>query len=181
MSQKLIGNTESRWKTFLKTKAIYIAMAITVLGLFGGIPSMFFLYSKTLIGFGELLILFSVCAVLGLLQWKYLKNILGIEYINFVMYAFSGFGMCLMSFLLFINYFVIVSSSEQTYTVEQVSVHYGEFDIILSEDVSSETERVISGYATENFQVLGANNIIKVELKKGLLGLTTIRKCVIVH
>ncbi|MBL7884861.1 MAG: hypothetical protein JNL69_12380 [Bacteroidia bacterium] len=179
MTQKLIGNKESKIKTFFKVKAIYIVMIVTVLGLFGGIPSVFFLFSKTIIGIGEVLILLTFSSILGLLQWKYLKNLLEIEYRNFVMYAFAGFGMCLLSFLLYLNYIITIESNQQTYTIDRISVHYGEYDITLvGEDVNLDLERVISSYATEHYEIIPVSSKVKVFSQKGILGFSRVKKCV---
>ena len=88
---------------FIRKNGIYIAMASTFIGLFAGIPLLIWFWNNTVISVGVVFLLLFVCGSLGLIQWKYVKNYLDMEYHQFSMYAFSGFGMCLINFIFCLN------------------------------------------------------------------------------
>ncbi|MCX6294832.1 MAG: zinc-dependent peptidase, partial [Bacteroidetes bacterium] len=66
----------SLWRSILKRNGIYIAMAATFFGLFGGLPLLIWFWSTTIISIGAVFIIFFICGALGLLQWKYVKEYL---------------------------------------------------------------------------------------------------------
>ncbi len=178
MSQKLIGEEESKLKSFFRKRGLFIAMATTVLGLFVGIPLLFWLYSQMVIPIGLLLILIFASGTLGILQWGFVKNLVDIEYHQFAMYAFSGFGMCLINVFLLLNFFTNIGTSTKTFQIDKIGVLRNEFDIyLLGEDASFALEKALSTYATEHFEFLPNSEQVTIDFEKGILGIDKIVDC----
>ena len=178
MSQKLIGEEESKLKSFFRKRGLFIAMATTVLGLFVGIPLLFWLYSQMVIPVGLLLILIFASGTLGILQWGFVKNLVDMEYHQFAMYAFSGFGMCLINVFLLLNFFTNIGTSTKTFQIDKIGVLRNEFDIyLLGEDANFALEKSLSTYATEHFEFLPNSEQVTIVFEKGILGIDKIVDC----
>lgn len=178
MSQKLIGEEESKLKTFIRKKGIYVAMAATVVGLFIGIPLIFWLYSKMIISVGFILLLLFICGALGLIQWEYVRSLLDMEYHQFAMYAFSGFGICLMNVLLLLNLITSIDTYSKTYKVDDIKVYDETFRFTLAgDDVDFALEFVLNEYITSHYDELPDVRSVNIHFETGALGIDKIVGC----
>jgi MtfA peptidase len=163
---------------FIKTKGIYVAMAATFFGLFAGIPLLILFYSNTLISMGNIFFMFFICGALGLIQWKFVKNLLDLEYHQFSMYAFSGFGMCLMNFIFFLNHIVHIHSYSKTYEV--ISFYHASDGIEITlggEGHEPELERNVASFMFDKFERDSQPEKVTVEVSTGLFGFDVINDC----
>ncbi|MBL7888160.1 MAG: hypothetical protein JNL24_01335 [Bacteroidia bacterium] len=178
MSQKLIGEPDSKLQTFIRTKGIYVVMATTAVGLFVGIPLLFWLYSKMVISIGLLLLLIFCGGTLGLLQWGYFKRLLDMQYHQFAMFSFSGFGMCLVNSILLLNYFTSIDSYSNTYQVAEMSIYNDAFHFTLvGDDVDFALEFVVNDFVTNHYEQLPRIHQIEVQFETGILGINKVVDC----
>ena len=179
MSQLLLEEEKSRFQKFITKRGIYIAMYSTAIGLFGGIPLLVWFTTVTIVTIPTLLLLVFVCFAIGLLPWRYVRDHLEMEYYQFAMYAFSGFGMCFLNFLLFINLNVCIHQKTQTYTSADVAIYqnYGNFEVIAAEDAA--LSRNLTLFLNEHFHVkdVPPSKKITIVYATGLLGFDTIKDC----
>ncbi len=167
--------TNEKLKHFIREKGIYAAMIITVCGLIG-IPILFLLVSSTVIGIGTILIMFFGCGMLGIIQWKYVKDDIDMAYNQFAMYAFAGFGMCLVNLILFINFSIPIKSHTETYTISRAG-SYNEI-VIADKDENGSIERVLNSYISDHPNDASSSaNEITISFKTGLFGLDIISNC----
>lgn len=173
----------SLFQTTLQRNGIYIAMTSTFIGLFAGIPFLIWFWSTTVINVGGIFLMLFICGALGLIQWKYVRTYLDMEYHQFAMYAFSGFGMCLINFLFCLNTFIPVS--HKTITYEIVSFQNGSQGLeveLAGEDNSIALERNVMNYLYENFfDTFEEAKKVKVTKSTGLLGLDRVENCELIN
>lgn len=173
-----IDERYSLFQTTLQRNGIYIAMTATFLGLFAGIPLLIWFWSTTVISIGGVFIFLFGCGSLGFIQWKYVKEYLEMEYHQFAMYAFSGFGMCLINFLFALNTFIPIGTTTRTYEV--LDFHTGSQGLevtLLGEDVSASLERNVAAYVLDHFDSYVGTRRIEVTLRTGLIGLDRVEDC----
>jgi len=187
LNQQIIlnSNIEERYTLFQTTiqrNGIYIAMASTFFGLFAGIPLLIWFWSTTVISIGAIFIMLFICGALGLIQWKYVRDYLDMEYHQFAMYSFSGFGMCLINFLFCLNTFIPVKQSVISYEIVGFqSGSYG-LEIVLSGEKNSlPLERNVMNYVYENFKKFEDAKKVIVTRNTGLLGLDRVEKCELIY
>ncbi|MCW3084604.1 MAG: hypothetical protein JWP12_1970 [Bacteroidetes bacterium] len=180
MSQLLLEEEKSRFQKFVTKRGIYIAMVSTFLGLFAGIPLLVWFTTVTIVTIPTLLLFVFICFAIGLLPWRYVRDHLEMEYYQFAMYAFSGFGMCFLNFLLFINLNVCIHEKTLTYTSADVRIYqnYGNFEAIAVEDAA--LSRNLTLFLNEHFHV--ENDVpppkkITIVYATGVLGFDTIKEC----
>ena len=164
---------------FIRKKGIYIAMASTFIGLFAGIPLLIWFWSYTVISIGGILILLFLCGSLGLIQWKYVKNHMDMEYHQFSMYSFAGFGMCLINIIFCLNTFIHVSSKTRTYDVISMQATSQGIDVVLSgEGDSRPFERNVGNFINDHFKRIPAPvKAITVKTNTGLFGFDMVESC----
>lgn len=163
---------------FIKTKGIYVAMTATFLGLFAGIPLLILFYSNTLISLGSIMIMFFICGAIGLVQWKFVKDLLDLEYHQFSMYAFSGFGMLLVNFIFFLNHMIHINTYSKTYDVLGFTNNSDGFTIILGGDGHEPTlERNVTKFIIDNNDEIPKAKKITVVVDTGLFGFEMINDC----
>ena len=163
---------------FIKKRGIYVAMISTFIGLFAGIPLLIVFYSNTMISLGNIMILFFICGALGLIQWKFVKNLLDLEYHQFSMYAFSGFGMCLVNFIFLLNHMIHINTYSKTYEViDWVSDSNGLTVILGGDGHESTLERNVDRFIVDNNQKIPVASKITVVVDKGLFGFEMISDC----
>jgi Mlc titration factor MtfA (ptsG expression regulator) len=163
---------------FIKKRGIYIAMAATFFGLFAGIPLLILFYSNTLVSLASIMVMFFLCGALGLIQWKFVKNLLDLEYHQFSMYAFSGFGMCLINFIFFINHMVHITSYSKTYEVIAFANRSDGLEIVLGGEGHDATlERNVAKFILENNSRIPEVKEVTVVVDTGLFGFQMINDC----
>jgi len=162
---------------FIKTKGIYIAMATTFIGLFLGIPLLTYFWSSTLVSAGTIILMLFLCGALGLLQWRYVKNLLDMEYHQFSMYAFTGFGMCVTNLIFLLNHLILIGTSTQTYDVVSYSNGTQGIEIILAGDNNSSLERGVAHFIYENYDRVPVPETITVTTDRGIFGFEMITYC----
>ncbi len=174
--------TDSTLDNFIGKNGIYIAMASTFAGLFVGIPLLIWFWNTTVISLGAILLLLFVCGALGLMQWKYVKNHLDMEYHQFSMYAFSGFGMCLINFIFCLNSLIYVKGETKIYNVESISINDTGIAIALSGDGhTAPFERNVTNCIKENYdQIYGIKKIVVI-VNTGLFGFKRVAGCAIIQ
>ena len=181
----LNSNIEERYSLFQTTvqrNGIYIAMASTFFGLFAGIPLLIWFWSTTVISIGGIFIMLFICGALGLIQWKYVRDHLDMEYHQFAMYSFSGFGMCLINFLFCLNTFIPVKESTTTYEIIGFQGGSHGLEIILAgENNSAPLERNVVNYLIENFEKFEDAQKVTVTKSTGLLGLDRVDDCQLIY
>ncbi|MGZ4048156.1 MAG: zinc-dependent peptidase [Bacteroidia bacterium] len=165
---------------FIKTKGIYIAMVSTFIGLFAGIPLLIWFWSCTVISIGGILILLFLCGSLGLIQWKFVRNHLDMEYHQFAMYSFSGFGMCLINIIFCLNFFIHVKTYTKTYDVVSIASTSQGIEVVLAGDGHNVPfERNIGNYINEHFTNIPDAQKITVKVNTGLFGFDMIEDCTV--
>jgi len=161
---------------FIRSKGIYITMTTTALGLFVGIPLLFWFTSVTVISLSSIMLLIFACGVLGLIQWKYVRDYLDMEYRHFAMYAFSGFGMCFINLILLLNYVIPVKTYTQTYDIA-IARHNNAFEVNLKDNDNIALERSLNIYFNEHYRFTPSSKNISVTFDKGVFGFDSIRDC----
>jgi hypothetical protein len=177
---------EKKFHRFIRTKGVYIAMISTTLGLFIGIPLLFWLASVTLISIGTIMLLIFGCGALGLIQWNYVKAYLDMEYYQFSMYAFAGFGMCFINLILLCNYMVLVNIYSEAYAVSGIEYNNKRYEVRLAGDDNNTLERGLNTYLKDHSEFIHIDDdpqfvlqpkTITVTFDTGLFGFDIIREC----
>jgi len=187
LNQKIINNSriEERYtllESTIQRNGIYIAMISTFIGLFAGIPLLIWFWSTTVVSIGGVFILLFICGALGLIQWKYVKPYLDMEYHQFSMYAFSGFGMCLINFLFCLNTFIPIKNTTITYDVVSfVNGSHGLEVRLAGEGNSTPLERNVVNYMIEHFEQYEDAKQVMVTKSTGLLGFDRVESCEIIN
>lgn len=165
-------------KSTIRQNGIYIAMTATFIGLFAGIPLLIWFWSTTVISIGTVFLMLFFCGALGMIQWKFMKAHLDMEYHQFAMYSFSGFGMCLINFILCLNYFIPVSSSVQTYEIISFGNGKQGPEITLSGEGHREPfERNVATFLSEHNERFSGAKKVTVSTKTGLFGFDRVENC----
>lgn len=187
LNQQILNNShiEERYSLFQTTvqrNGIYIAMTSTFIGLFAGIPLLIWFWSTTVISIGGVFLLLFICGALGLIQWKYVRAHLDMEYHQFAMYAFSGFGMCLINFLFCLNTFIPVNHKTITYEIVAFQNGSQGLEVVLAgEGNSFSLERNVMNYMLDHFEKFEDAKRVTVSKSTGLLGLDRIEKCELIN
>ena len=176
MAQKLLEQEKTKFQQFVFKKGIYIAMVATFVGLFLGIPLIIWFLSVTILSIGKLFLMLFACGALGLLQWKYVRDHVELEYHQFAMYAFSGFGMCFLNFLLFLNLVIHVHSFSETYAVNDLNIHVnnGSYEINVGD---AAFERNLGNYLNGHYNIMPVAKKITINYATGILGFDMIEDC----
>lgn len=140
------------------------------------IPLLFWFASEIVIGIGTIFFIFFGCGLLGLFQWKYIKDHIEMAYNQFAMYAFIGFGMCLLNFILLLNFTIGISEHSETYTISRKG-YYNEI-IIGGDEQNRALERNLNTYIGEHMDAASfdATKVI-ITFETGLFGFDMIRNC----
>ncbi len=183
LNQSIINNSHiderfSLVQTTIQRNGIYIAMTSTFLGLFAGIPLLIWFWSTTVISIGGVFIMLFLCGALGLIQWKYVKEYLDMEYHQFSMYAFSGFGMCLINFIFALNMFIPIKTSTTTYDIVSIKNGSQGLEITLGgEGHSSSLERNVATCLESSKGNIFSAKKIEITQSTGLFGLDRVDDC----
>lgn len=177
MSQLFLNEEETPFQIFIKKYGVYIAMASTSLGLFVGIPLLIYMASMTVVNAALILLLIFICGGLGLIQWRWVSRFIDMEYHQFAMYAYSGFGMCLINFIFLFNFLIPISAHSETYSIKHIGVYNKEFEVHLNEDVSGAVEQMVSKFTNEQFEYFPSVTKVKVNYNTGLFGFDTVGSC----
>jgi hypothetical protein len=169
----------TRAQKFIKKNGIYTLMIITTLGLFIGIPSIFWFASTTVISVGSILLMLFVCGGLGLIQWRYIHVYLDMAYHQFTMYAFAGFGMCLLNFIFLLNYNISIGSHSENYFIKSACFNNGSYDVELlnSAGTSAAVESAVGHFIGNNYERMPTSKNISVTFDRGLFGMDIIHDC----
>jgi hypothetical protein len=162
----------------IQRKGIYIAMTATFFGLFAGIPLLIWFWSTTVVSIGTVFVMLFISGSLGLIQWKYVRDYLDMEYHQFSMYAFSGFGMCLMTFVFCLNTFFPIHSENKTYDI--VSFNNGNQGLevtLIGEGNSAALERNVATYLSEHYELFYGAKKVLVTSSTGLFGMDRLNAC----
>ena len=170
----LKNHNYTMFKNFIRKKGIYLAIAITVCGLIG-IPILMWFASVVVIASGTILLLLLCCGMLGLILWKYVKDDIDMEYHHFAMYAFAGFGMCLVNLILLLNFTVRISNRSETYKISRRG--YDNQIILAGNDDYSALERNIATYIKEHENASYSAKNITITFDTGLFGFDMISNC----
>jgi hypothetical protein len=161
-------------KKFIKKNGTSVAIALTICG-FIGIPILLWFASVTVIGIGVLFIMLFISGVLGLQQWKYVRHYIHIAYNQFAMYAFVGFGVTFLNFILLLNYCIPIKTHSETYSISKkgFNVH-----IVFPPTVDYKTiKRNLSSYLDEHVDDLLSANTVTVKFDTGIFGFDVITGC----
>lgn len=168
----------SLFQTTVQRNGIYIAMISTFVGLFVGIPLLIWFWSTTVIGIGGIFLMLFGCGTLGLIQWKYVKEYLDMEYHQFSMYAFSGFGMCLINFIFALNMFIPLKTTTTSYDIVGIKSGSTGLEVTLKGDgTSSGLERNVASYLEKGKEEFYSAKKIEVTTSTGLFGLERVKEC----
>lgn len=174
--EEILPGRREQLKQFVSRNGIYLAMTATFAGLFLGIPLLIWFVNVTIVSIGTLMMMIFLCGAIGLIQWKYVKHHLDMEYHHFAMYAFSGFAMCFLNFLLFLNLNVPVSGRTETYLIDKfhIRVYHGSIDVMLDDDALA---RNLKNFLNEHFSEIPDAKSVTITYATGLLGFDSIREC----
>lgn len=177
------SNVQGRFsllQSTLQRNGIYIAMTATFIGLFVGIPSLIWFWSTTVISLAAIFIMVFSCGALGMVQWKYARKYIDMEYHQFSMYAFSGFGMCLINIIFSLNTLFPIYASVNKYEI--VSFNNGQQGLevtLAGEGHHSSLERNVAEYLEKHFENFYGAKKVTVITKTGLFGMDRIQECLI--
>ena len=176
MAQQFLEQERTPFQKFIQKRGIYIAMAATFFGLFAGIPIIIWFITVTIISVGKLFILLFLCGAVGIFQWKHIRDHVELEYHQFAMYAFSGFGMCLLNFLMLLNFFIPIHSHSETINVQAFNLHvnYGNYEVDLNDAALA---RNLNTYLNDHFDKIPDFEKVTISYETGLLGFDMITDC----
>ena len=98
------------------------------------------------------------------------------EYHHFTMYAFAGFGMCLVNLILILNYTIRINSYSETYKISRRGFYT---QVISNENADcSALERNLDGYIKKQQTVSYFAKTVTITFDTGLFGFDMIRDCV---
>jgi Mlc titration factor MtfA (ptsG expression regulator) len=169
---------ENKLQYFIRTKGVYVAMGSTFSGLFIGVPLLFWFSSVILLDVGTLLLLIFLCGSLGLLQWRFVRDYIDMHYHQFAMYAFTGFGLCFINFLLFLNLNIRINQHTETYAMEHIHINEKNLNVRIGDSESSPLAKNLTYFLQSNFSEIPESDNITIVYETGLLGFDVIRSCV---
>jgi hypothetical protein len=161
-------------QNFIRKKGIYIAITITVCGLIG-IPILMWFASVIVIDSGTILLLLLCSGMLGLILWKYVKDDIDMEYHHFAMYAFAGFGMCLVNLILLLNFTIRINSHSETYKIARFG--YDNQIILTGNADYIALERNLDTYVKEHLKDSYSAEKVRITFDTGLFGFDMINNC----
>lgn len=165
---------KNKVQSFIRKNGVATAIILTSLG-FIGIPILFFFASVTSINTSILLTLLFLLGLVGLAQWQFVKNEIDMEYHQFVMYAFVGFGICSLNLLFLLNYSIIIKHHTETYPVAREGLYYQL--VILNDDDNEGLERVLNEYIKDHDISSQKVQNVTIDFEKGILGFDKIKTC----
>ena len=167
----------NKFQHFVRTKGVYVAMACTMLGLFAGIPILIWFLSFIIISIGSIFIMLFVFGAAGLLQWKYFRNHIDMEYRNYAMFVFTGFAMFMVNIVLLLNYTVKIAEHSETYKIEWV-YNSGKKSEISIAGIDKRIEGKVNNFIDEEKkEVPEQSKKITIVFEKGLFGFDMIGDC----
>jgi hypothetical protein len=168
---------KDKWVYFFKTEGLNLAMTITLIGLFAGIPTLFWLAGVTVIETHIIILMLIISTLIGMTQWRFVKKYIDLAFYQFVMYAFAGFGMCLLNIILLLNYFIKTSSDIESYNVDKFKFSNKTTELtIYSDGFETGIERNLSIYLHEHYESLPTATKAIVKFDKGLFGFKSVRE-----
>lgn len=168
---------ESHMQYLVRTKGIYLAMAATFIGLFVGVPLLFWFSSVILIDVGTVMLMIFMCGSIGLLQWRFVRDHIDMHYHQFAMYSFTGFGLCFVNFLLFLNLGIDIGTHSETYSLEQISIN-NNMNVRVGESETSPLAKNLSYFLSDHFEEVPEEAMeITVNYTTGLLGFDKVESC----
>jgi Mlc titration factor MtfA (ptsG expression regulator) len=167
---------KQKLRNYISKNGLSVAMSTTFVGLFLGIPLLIWFSSVTIIDIGTLLLMIFACGTAGLMQWRFVRNLVDMEYHHFAMYSFSGFAMCLLNFLLFLNLSFPVSARTETYDLDSFrhTISKGSIEVEMDDPALT---RNLNTFLTENFIEVEDARQMTVKYNTGLLGFDSIKEC----
>lgn len=168
---------ETKFQYFVRTKGVYVAMACTMLGLFAGIPMLIWFSMVMLISVGSILVMLFILGAIGLLQWKYFRNHIDMEYRHFAMFAFTGFGMFMINIILLLNFTVRISKHSETYELGWVRQNGAETQLRINGANERLEEHVNNYLSTHSYSFVSDAKTITITFDKGLFGFDMIGDC----
>jgi MtfA peptidase len=178
LSYSHLDEPYSVFRNTLQRKGIYIAMTATFFGLFAGIPLLIWFWSTTVVSIGTVFIMLFLSGLLGMIQWKFVRDYLEMQYHQFAMYAFSGFGMCLMTFIFCLNTFFPIHSENKIYDI--VSFNNGNQGLevtLIGDGNSAALERNVATYLSEHDELFYGAKKVLVTSSTGLFGMDRLNAC----
>jgi hypothetical protein len=155
-------------------------MIATFVGLFVGIPLLFWFSSAILIDVGTIFLMIFAAGGLGLVQWRFVRDHLDMHYNQFAMYAFTGFGLILVNFLLFLNLSIPISSRSETYDIRTFSFS-SNLEVRVGDSETSSFAKNMSHYMESHYNELPPDlekmKTVTITFEKGLLGFDVISNC----
>jgi hypothetical protein len=104
------------------------------------------------------------------------------EYHQFAMYSFSGFGMCLINIIFTLNSSIHISTTTKTYDVISIEPTSQGIEVVLSgEGGNGPFERNVANFIYENFPMIPEGNKMTVTVNKGLFGFDMVKDCKITN
>lgn len=168
---------ESIIQYLIRCKGIYIAMVTTFIGLFVGVPMLFWFSSVIIIDVGTVMLMIFLCGSIGLLQWRFVRNGIDMHYHQFAMYSYTGFGLCLVNLLLFLNMKITVNSHSETYGLDQISIN-NNLSVRVGESETSPLAKNLSYFLPDNFEEVPEKaRSITINYETGFLGFDMIVSC----
>lgn len=168
---------DTKFQHFVRKKGVYVAMACTMLGLFGGIPILIWFSTVTIISVGSIFIMIFIFGAIGLLQWKYLRNHIDMEYRHYAMFAFTGFAMFMINIILLLNYTVKIAEHTETYKIEWVYNDNNKSEISIA-GLDERMEAKVNYFISDgNKKIPDQSKSITIVFDKGLFGFDRIGDC----
>jgi hypothetical protein len=104
------------------------------------------------------------------------KNLIDMEYNQFAMYSFAGFGMCLINFLFLLNMSFPMKERSESYTLANFPIRLEDEEIEVELD-NRALSRNLTKYLNDNFDELPAAEKLTITYTTGLLGFDSIKDC----
>ena len=168
---------KTKFQRFVKTKGVYVAMASTMLGLFAGIPILIWFSTVIMISVGSIFVMIFIFGAIGLLQWKYFRNNIDMEYRHYAMFSFTGFAMFVINIILLLNFTVRISKHSETYKIGWIRQNGFETELII-DGVNERFEQHVNTYLnSHSYYFLSDAKTVTVVFEKGLFGFDMIGGC----
>lgn len=168
---------DTKFQYFIRTKGVYVAMACTMLGLFAGIPILIWFSTVIIISVGSIFIMLFILGAIGLLQWKYFRHHIDMEYRHYAMFAFTGFAMFMINIILLLNYTVKISEHSETYKIEWVYNYNNKTEISIA-GIDKRLQGKVNNFIIEGKkEVPEQSKTVTIVFDKGLFGFDMIGDC----